>query len=233
MSSLRRIAPILAVAAAGLALSGCGGGGKNSAAGTTTEAATTTRAATTPANASGPCRPKEGSKPAVSASERTPLDPSKTYVVEMKTTEGTFAFTLDQKSSPCATASFAALVRKGFFDGTIFHRIVPGFLIQGGDPTGTGTGDPGYTVIDTPKRGTRYTAGVVAMAKRGDEPAGASGSQFFIVTEGDLHLPPLYAVLGRVTAGMPVVKKIGTLGDLTTEKPTKRIVVQRATLKES
>jgi peptidyl-prolyl cis-trans isomerase B (cyclophilin B) len=175
----------------------------------------------------------EAGKPAVSPADRKPLDPNETYKVVMKTNEGTFTIKLDQKTSPKVTASFAALVRKGFFDGTIFHRIVPGFLIQGGDPTGTGTGDPGYTVVDKPKPGTKYTAGVVAMAKRGDEPAGTSGSQFFIVTEGDLGLQPLYAVLGRVTAGMPVVKKIGQLGDLTTEKPTKRVVVERAMLKES
>jgi peptidyl-prolyl cis-trans isomerase B (cyclophilin B) len=151
----------------------------------------------------------------------------------MKTSEGSFTISLDQKTSPHAAASFAALVRKGFFDGTIFHRIVPGFLIQGGDPTGTGTGDPGYTVTDKPPAKTKYTQGVVAMAKRGDEPAGASGSQFFIVTEGNLGLPPLYAVLGRVTAGMDVVKKIGKLGDLTTEKPTKRVVIEHASLTES
>ena len=169
-------------------------------------------------------------KPVVSESERTPLDPDKTYSVEMKTSEGDFTIMLDQKISPKVAASFAALVRKGFFDGTIFHRIVPGFLIQGGDPTGTGTGDPGYTVVDKPKPGTKYTQGVVAMAKRGDEPAGASGSQFFIVTKGDLGLPPLYAVLGRVTAGMPVVQKIGELGDLATERPTKRVVIDKATL---
>ena len=169
------------------------------------------------------------SKPVVSESERTPLDPDKAYSVEMKTSEGDFTIMLDQKTSPKVTASFAALVRKGFFDGTIFHRIVPGFLIQGGDPTGKGTGDPGYTVVDKPKPGTKYTQGVVAMAKRGDEPAGAAGSQFFIVTKGDLGLPPLYAVLGRVTAGMPVVQKIGELGDLATEQPTKRVVIDKAT----
>jgi peptidyl-prolyl cis-trans isomerase B (cyclophilin B) len=72
----------------------------------------------------------------------------------------------------------------------------------------------------------------VAMAKRGDEPAGTSGSQFFVVTEGDLGLPPLYAVLGRVTAGMDVVKRIGKLGNLTTEKPTKRVVIEHASLTE-
>jgi peptidyl-prolyl cis-trans isomerase B (cyclophilin B) len=224
MSSLRRIASILALAAAGLALAACGGGGKKAEA---TSTAGTTTAPPPPATTT------EAGKPAVSPADRKPLDPKKSYTVVMKTSEGTFTITLDQKTSPKVTASFAALVRKGFFDGTIFHRIVPGFLIQGGDPTGTGTGDPGYTVVDKPKPGTKYAAGVVAMAKRGDEPAGAGGSQFFIVTEGDLGLPPLYAVLGRVTAGMPVVEKIGQLGDLTTEKPTKRVVVEQATLNES
>jgi cyclophilin family peptidyl-prolyl cis-trans isomerase len=215
MSSLSRTASILALVAAALTLAACGGGGKK-------EAATTT--AKTPAE-------PHPTKPVVSEDERTPLDPAKTYTVDLKTSEGDFTITLDQKASPKVAASFAALVRKGFFDGTIFHRIVPGFLIQGGDPTGTGTGDPGYTVVDKPKPGTKYTQGVVAMAKRGDEPAGASGSQFFIVTKnGDLGLPPLYAVLGRVTAGMPVVQKIGKLGDLSTEKPTKRVVIDKATL---
>jgi peptidyl-prolyl cis-trans isomerase B (cyclophilin B) len=225
MSSLRRIAPILAFGAAVLGLAACSGGGKKTEASST---AGTTTVAPPPATT-----PTTTSKPAVSAAERTPLDPAKTYTVEMKTSEGTFTITLDQKTSPQVTASFAALVRKGFFDGTIFHRIVPGFLIQGGDPTGTGTGDPGYTVVDKPKPGTRYTKGVVAMAKRQAEPAGAAGSQFFIVTKDDLGLPPLYAVLGRVTAGMDVVEKIGQLGDLTTEKPTKRIVIEHATLRES
>jgi cyclophilin family peptidyl-prolyl cis-trans isomerase len=215
MSSLSRTASILALVAAALTLAACGGGGKK-------EAATTT--AKTPAE-------PHPTRPVVSEDERTPLDPAKTYTVDLKTSEGDFTITLDQKASPKVAASFAALVRKGFFDGTIFHRIVPGFLIQGGDPTGTGTGDPGYTVVDKPKPGTKYTQGVVAMAKRGDEPAGASGSQFFIVTKnGDLGLPPLYAVLGRVTAGMPVLQKIGKLGDLSTEKPTKRVVIDKATL---
>ncbi len=215
MSSLSRTASILALGAAALTLAACGGGGKKA------EATTTTKTPAVP----------HPTKPVVSEGERTPLDPNKTYTIDLKTSEGDFTITLDQKTSPKVTASFAALVRKGFFDGTIFHRIVPGFLIQGGDPTGTGTGDPGYTVVDKPKPGTKYTQGVVAMAKRGDEPAGASGSQFFIVTKnGDLGLPPLYAVLGRVTAGMPVVQKIGKLGDLATERPTKRVVIDKATL---
>jgi cyclophilin family peptidyl-prolyl cis-trans isomerase len=151
----------------------------------------------------------------------------------MQTSEGTFAITLDQKDSPHVAASFAALVRKKYFDGTTFHRIVPGFLIQGGDPTGTGHGFPGYTVRDRPPTRTKYTAGVVAMAKTTVQPAGTAGSQFFIVTSGDLGLPPLYAVLGRVTAGMNVVEKIGRLGDVATELPTKRVVIRHATLEVS
>jgi peptidyl-prolyl cis-trans isomerase B (cyclophilin B) len=226
MSSLRRIAPILAVAAAGLALGACGGGGKQaettSASGTTAAPPPRTTTASTP-----------GKKPAVSAADRKPLDPNKTYTVVMKTNQGTFTIALDQNTSPHVAASFAALVRKGYFDGTTFHRIVPGFLIQGGDPTGTGHGFPGYTVVDRPSAKTKYTAGLVAMAKTGVQPAGTAGSQFFIVTEGNLGLPPLYAVLGRVTEGMPVVEKIGQLGDVTTERPTTRVVVEQARLTES
>jgi peptidyl-prolyl cis-trans isomerase B (cyclophilin B) len=121
-------------------------------------------------------------------------------------------------------------VKKGFFDGTIFHRIVPGFVIQGGDPTGTGTGGPGYSTVDVPPSDARYTKGVVAMAKAGNEPPGTAGSQFFVVTAEDARLPPEYALLGKVTSGMDVVEKIGTLGDPQTEQPTKRIVIEKATL---
>jgi len=167
----------------------------------------------------------------VSPAERIPLSPSKTYTVEFQTSEGTFTVTLDQKDSPLTTASFAALVRKKYFDGTIFHRIIPGFLFQGGDPTGTGQGFPGYTVTDKPPAGTRYTPGVIAMAKTNAQPAGTSGSQFFVITKGQpLKGQPLYAVLGRVTAGMDVVQKIGKLGDVATELPTKRVVIKHALL---
>ena len=221
MSSLRRIAGILALAAAGLALAACGGGGKK-----TSESSSGTTTATAPTTTT------QKSAGVVSPEERIPLDPSKTYTVEFQTNEGTFTVTLDQKTSPHTTASFAALVRKKYFDKTIFHRIVPGFLIQGGDPTGTGQGFPGYTVRDTPPKKTRYTVGVVAMAKTQPQPAGTAGSQFFIVTKGDLKLPPLYAVLGHVTGGMDVVQKIGKLGNLSdpTERPTKRVVIKHALL---
>jgi cyclophilin family peptidyl-prolyl cis-trans isomerase len=209
MSSLRRTGPILALAAAVL-LAGCGGGGKKAA---TTEPGTTAEAA-----------PASQQRPA--------LDPSKTYTVTLTTSEGTFSFDLDVKDSPHTTASFAELVRQGFFDGLTFHRIVPGFVIQGGDPNGDGSGGPGFTTVDVPPSDAKYTKGVVAMAKAGNEPPGTSGSQFFVVTGDDIGLPPDYALLGKVTKGLDVVEKIGALGDPSTEQPTKRVVIEKAALTE-
>ena len=199
-------------------VAGCGGGSD----GTATNARTAppeTRPGST-----GAC-PVSGDK------VRLPrLDPTQTYTVTAKTNLGAFAFTLDVKDSPCTAASFAALARRRFFDGTRFHRIVPGFVIQGGDPTGTGTGGPGYSVVDTPPATARYTKGIVAMAKTGAEPAGTSGSQFFVVTAPDAGLPPEYALLGKVTRGLGVVERIGKLGDPATEKPTRRVVIESMTV---
>jgi peptidyl-prolyl cis-trans isomerase B (cyclophilin B) len=142
-----------------------------------------------------------------------PLDPAKTYEVELSTSCGAFTVRLDQKTSPKAAASFAELARNGFFDDTIFHRIVPGFVIQGGDPTASGTGGPGYSTKDRVPANAAYVPGVVAMAKAGNEPAGTAGSQFFVVTGSDTGLTPDYALLGKVTKGTDVVQAIGELGD--------------------
>jgi cyclophilin family peptidyl-prolyl cis-trans isomerase len=158
------------------------------------------------------------------------LDPKRPHTVDVLTNLGGFAFRLDVEDSPCVTSSFASLVRKHFFDGTVFHRIVPGFVIQGGDPTATGTGGPGYTVTDIPPANSLYTEGVVAMAKSADEPRGAAGSQFFIVTAANAGLQPDYAILGVVTKGLKVVERIGRLGNRATEQPTRRIAVLRMTL---
>ncbi len=153
------------------------------------------------------------------------LDAQKTYVVTMATNCGSFSFELDQKTSPNTAASVASLVEKGFYDGLVFHRIVPGFVIQGGDPPGTGTGGAGYSA--------RYVKGVVAMAKAGNEPAGAASSQFYVVTGADVGLPPEYALLGKVSEGLDVVELIGEQGDPTTEQPLIPVVIEKATLKES
>jgi peptidyl-prolyl cis-trans isomerase B (cyclophilin B) len=158
------------------------------------------------------------------------LDSKRPHTVDVLTNLGGFALRLDVEDSPCVTSSFASLVRKHFFDGTVFHRIVPGFVIQGGDPTASGTGGPGYTVTDVPPANSLYTEGVVAMAKSPTEPRGAAGSQFFIVTASNAGLQPDYAILGVVTRGLKVVERIGRLGNRVTEKPTRRIAVLRMTL---
>jgi peptidyl-prolyl cis-trans isomerase B (cyclophilin B) len=121
-------------------------------------------------------------------------------------------------------------VRKGFFDGTRFHRIVPGFVIQGGDPTATGQGGPGYTVRDVPPSDAAYTKGVVAMAKTESEPPGTSGSQFFVVTGADAGLQPDYALLGVVTRGLRLVHRIGKLGNPVNQRPTRKVEVLRMTV---
>jgi peptidyl-prolyl cis-trans isomerase B (cyclophilin B) len=209
-----------------LALAACGGNGGG---GSTTQAAqqTTTAAAGCRSVTPPAAKPRSESKP----TKR--LDPAKTYDVLIATNCGSFTIRLAVKTSPATTASFATLVQKGFFTGTVFHRIVPGFVIQGGDPTGTGAGGPGYSTVDTPPASTRYTLGVVAMAKTGAEPRGTAGSQFFVVTAQDARLPPDYAVLGRIVKGQATVDRIGRLGDPATGSagtPTEPVEIEKATL---
>ncbi|MCW2962905.1 MAG: peptidyl-prolyl cis-trans isomerase cyclophilin type [Actinomycetia bacterium] len=207
-----------------LALAACGGGSKTKAAPaqqTTTDAAGC-RSVTPPA-----AKTRTESKP----TKR--LDQTKTYDVLIKTNCGDFTIRLAVKTSPATTASFASLARKGFFNGTVFHRIVPGFVIQGGDPTGTGTSGPGYTTVDVPPASTRYTLGVVAMAKSGAEPPGTAGSQFFVVTAQDAQLPPDYAVLGTIVKGQATVDKIGQFGDPASGGqgvPTETVEIEKATV---
>ena len=153
-----------------------------------------------PAAASRSTRPSP-SRTAARSAPKAGLDPDKTYDVELRTNCGSFTVRLDQKTSPKTAASFVALARDGFFDGTVFHRIVPDFVIQGGDPTGSGTGGPGYSTRDAPPDDATYTRGVVAMAKTEAEPAGTAGSQFYVVTGADAGLPPDYASSARWSRG--------------------------------
>jgi peptidyl-prolyl cis-trans isomerase B (cyclophilin B) len=161
-----------------------------------------------------------------------PLDRSARPRAVFRTTEGTFTIALDARDSPCTTASFVALARRGYFEGTVFHRIVPGFVIQGGDPAGTGGGGPGYFVDEPPPRGLSYTQGIVAMAKSAAEPPGRSGSQFFVVTVPDAGLTPDYALVGRVSHGFDVVQRIEQLGT-GSGAPKAPVVIRRVTIKGS
>jgi peptidyl-prolyl cis-trans isomerase B (cyclophilin B) len=148
----------------------------------------------------------------------------------VKTSCGTFEIVLDTTRAPKTANSFAFLSEEGFYDGLDFHRIVPGFVIQGGDPLGTGLGGPGYSVDEKPPENLSYTKGVVAMAKSGAEPPGRSGSQFFVVTGVDAGLPPEYALVGKVSQGMDVVERIGKLGT-PAEKPKQTVLIEKVTIK--
>jgi cyclophilin family peptidyl-prolyl cis-trans isomerase len=150
-----------------------------------------------------------------------------TAVVE--TSCGTFDIALDTTRAPKTANSFAYLAEEGFYDDLTFHRIVPEFVIQGGDPEGTGTGGPGYHVTEKPPANLAYTKGVVAMAKSETEPPGTSASQFFVVTGADAGLPPEYALVGKISSGMDVVERIGELGT-PEEKPKQTVLIEKVTI---
>lgn len=195
-----------------------------------------TATSSTPATATA-----SGCQPAVAPRPRGPqhlakptrrLDTGRTYVVAMQTNCGTIDIQLDVKHAPLTAASFANLVQRRFYDGLTFHRIAAGFVIQGGDPLGTGAGGPGYQVVEKPPAGLRYTPGTVAMAKTAADPDGASGSQFFIVTGTASQLPPQYALVGHVVAGQSAVSAIARIPTSPPEDgaPTSPVVIRRATL---
>jgi peptidyl-prolyl cis-trans isomerase B (cyclophilin B) len=147
----------------------------------------------------------------------------------IETSCGDFTIALDSTRAPKTVNSFVFLSEEGFYDGLPFHRIVPDFVIQGGDPLGNGTGGPGYSVDEKPPANLAYTKGVVAMAKTSAEPPGRSGSQFYVVTGADAGLPPEYALVGEVSEGMDVVERIGKLGT-PTEEPKQTVIIKHAVI---
>jgi cyclophilin family peptidyl-prolyl cis-trans isomerase len=152
-----------------------------------------------------------------------------TVVVE--TSCGSFEIALDTERAPKTANSFAFLAEEGVYDDTAFHRVVPEFVIQGGDPEGTGSGGPGYSVDEKPPANLAYTKGVVAMAKSPTEPPGRSGSQFYVVTGADAGLPPEYALVGEVSEGFDTVARIEALGVPGEDGPPKQtVVIEKATV---
>ncbi len=149
----------------------------------------------------------------------------------VQTSCGTFEIALDTTRAPKTANSLAYLAEEGFYDDLTFHRIVPGFVIQGGDPLGTGTGGPGYKVVEKPPANLAYTKGTVAMAKSSAEPPGTSGSQFYVVTGADAGLPPEYALVGKVSKGLDVVERIGKLGT-PSEKPKQTVLIEKITIEK-
>jgi peptidyl-prolyl cis-trans isomerase B (cyclophilin B) len=211
---------VLALCAA-LLIGGCGGGDEQPATTPKTTAAATCRTVAAPAQKGE----QHLSKPT------TRLKPGVRYVVDLQTNCGTIGIRLANGRAPKTSASFADLVRRGFYDGLTFHRVVRDFVDQGGDPLGTGLGGPGYTVIEAPPPDTTYTDGVVAMAKTEAQPSGASGSQFFIVTADDAKLPPDYALVGGVVRGMDVAQRIARMPVDAQDRPRSPIVIEKAALR--
>jgi len=147
------------------------------------------------------------------------LDPTKAYAATIATTKGTIELSLDAKAAPVAVNSFVFLARDRFYDGLVFHRVVPGFVIQGGDPNGDGTGGPGYFIADE-QSGLLHVDGALAMAK--SSTPNSAGSQFYITLAPQPDLDGKYTVFGKVTAGLDVVKAI-RVGD----------IINRVTITES
>ncbi len=236
----RPVLALLVILGAASALGACGGDDESTRTQGSTTAAPATGASSRAALPDG-CERAKAPRPRPEQRERRPrgrLAGGRTWTVELRTNCGTIAIRLATGRAPRTAASFASLVRRGFYDDIGFHRIAGDpasgpFVIQGGDPLGTGIGGPGYTVVEPPPSDLAYTRGTVAMAKTEAEPAGASGSQFFIVTAPDAGLPPEYALVGRVSEGEDVVERIASARTAADERPVAPMVIERATLRSS
>ncbi len=196
-------------------------------------AATQAPSAATP-EPPGSTLPNASSAPASTAcptNQPAPLPAGETRTVTVATGKGTFAIRVEADLSPIAAGNFVALASCGFYDGVVFHRVVPGFVIQGGDPTGTGTGGPGYTIKDEPVTAT-YGRGTVAMART--SAPDSVGSQFFVVLDDSarqaLAAYNTYQIIGTVTSGMDVVDAIAAAADV--ENPTHPVVMTKVTVSD-
>ena len=158
------------------------------------------------------------------------IDTTKTYTATMVTSEGTLEIVLDPLGAPVTVNSFVFLARWHYYDGVAFHRVIPGFVLQGGDPTGSGSGGPGYRFDDELPKPGRYELGSLAMANAGPN---TNGSQFFVISGPDgMGLPPLYALFGKVVKGLDVVATINDTGS-PSGKPRARVVIESVTIHEA
>jgi cyclophilin family peptidyl-prolyl cis-trans isomerase len=158
------------------------------------------------------------------------IDPAKRYSALMETSKGSITFALDPIGAPKTVNNFVFLARYHYFDGIAFHRIIPGFVIQGGDPTGNGTGGPGYRFADELPKAGRYEIGSLAMANAGPN---TNGSQFFIISgQSGVQLPPLYALFGKAVSGLEVIPDLEKAGT-SSGKPRERVEIVSVTIAES
>ncbi len=156
------------------------------------------------------------------------LDPKKSYSATIETTAGTMEVDFFAGDAPNTVNNFVFLAREGFYDGVIFHRVIPGFMIQGGDPTGTGTGGPGYKFKDEPVK-RKYTRGTLAMANSGPN---TNGSQFFVMHK-DYGLPPNYTIFGTLTKGESTLDAIAGAKKGANDRPAEPTKITGVTITES
>jgi cyclophilin family peptidyl-prolyl cis-trans isomerase len=165
-----------------------------------------------------------------SAPPKMSIDVNAAYTADLTTSEGDIQIALDPKQAPKTVNNFVFLAKQGFYDGVTFHRVIPDFVIQGGDPQGTGQGGPGYQFEDELPKAGAYKVGSVAMANSGPN---TNGSQFFIIVGAQgAALPPAYSLFGKVTQGQDVADKISTMAAPGTETPDPPVTIEKVTITE-
>jgi cyclophilin family peptidyl-prolyl cis-trans isomerase len=180
-----------------------------------------------------PCPNPDGSSPKQQQFDGPPpmcIDPGRRYTATMVTTKGTMTIALDPVAAPKTVNSFVFLARYHYFDGVVFHRIIPGFVLQGGDPTGTGRGGPGYRFADELPAAGRYEVGSLAMANAGPD---TNGSQFFVISgPSGVALPPQYSLFGKVVKGTEVIAAIDSVGSRS-GTPSENVTIESVTIAEA
>ena len=180
-----------------------------------------------------PCPNPDGSSPKQQSFDGPPdmcIDRSKRYSANVVTSKGTMTVALDAVTAPTTVNNFVFLARYHYFEGIVFHRIIPGFVLQGGDPTGTGRGGPGYKFADELPAAGRYELGSLAMANSGPD---TNGSQFFVISgPSGIRLPPQYSLFGKVVAGLDVVAAIDAVGTQS-GTPTEKVTIEAVTITEA
>ena len=165
-----------------------------------------------------------------SAPPEMEIDPAKRYVAEMETSMGSMTIELDPSAAPKTVNNFVFLARQGYYDGVIFHRVIQGFVLQGGDPEGTGRGGPGYKFEDELPKPGRYEVGSLAMANAGPN---TNGSQFFVISDpSGVRLPPQYSLFGKVVKGLDVVDAIEKVPTGAGDRPKEDVVINSVTITE-
>ena len=185
----------------------------------------------------GLCPAEDGSSPVTKTFTQSPklcIDPRKTFTALIETSKGSLTVTLDARKAPGATNNFVVLARYHYFDGTTCHRIIPGFVVQCGDPTATGTGGPGYTIRDELPKSGDYQIGSLAMANSGPN---TSGSQFFVVSGSKgVALQPDFSLFGQVTGGLndtlPALDKAGNPNN-NGVPPLETVTIKQITITEA